>query len=219
MKKLILALSFLVAIQGHAFTLNFDNTDFVVSPSFSNVGFFGFAIEIDAPLASGLYENPDIIAVEYSVSGSLVPGTPSGFSAFNLQRVISGVDFYAQGSSIRFEIANDADLSDGLQIDELVGEDLVFVFNGREEGNGRFHPALFELNSDGTGRIQNSNNIPDLEAQEVVDFGAEYITDLSFDPGNLNLLQTESSSGGGSLTMLWVATLMGLVLIRRTRRL
>ena len=53
-----------------------------------------------------------------------------------------------------------ADLSDGLQLSELVdlGGGLIFDFDGREVDTARFHPAQVELFSDNTGRIQNSNN-------------------------------------------------------------
>ncbi len=110
-----------------------------------------------------------------------------------MERTISGADFYAQGSSLNFEIAASADLSNGLQVSELVGSDPIFVFNGREVDTGRYHPALFQLNSDGTGSIRNSNNMggntPNPSSGELVnvDFGEEYITDLTFDPGQLTL--------------------------------
>jgi hypothetical protein len=90
-----------------------------------------------------------------------------------------------------FEIAASADLSNGLQMSELVGSDSVFVFNGREVDTGRYHPALFQLNSDGTGSIQNSNNtggINPSSGKEVnVNFGEEYITNLTFDPSQLTI--------------------------------
>ena len=118
---------------------------------------FNFNIEINVPLAPGNYINPDIVSVTYQVQGALVPGTPSNFPAFNLQRTITGADFYAQGSSLSFEIAQSAVLTDGVQIAELVGNGIVFTFNGREIDQSRYHPALFELNADGTGRIQNES--------------------------------------------------------------
>ena len=162
-------------------------------------------IEINAPLAAGLFDNPAIATVSYRVSGNLSSGTPSGFESFALEREITGEEFYAQGSSLRFEIDETAVLDDGIQIAELSGSDLVFRFDGREINNGRFHPALFELRADGTGRIQNSNNTPTLEPLLEVEFGEEYINDLVFDAGNTTLI-TETvdprSSGSGAFSFV-----------------
>ena len=58
-----------------------------------------------------------------------------------------------------FEVSAAADLTDGLQASELIGTDPVFVFNGLKIGTGQYHPALFQLDADGTGRIRNSDNI------------------------------------------------------------
>jgi len=136
-------------------TLSTSSNQYQVTNIFSDVDFFSIEVEIAAPLAAGVYSDPDIVNVTYQVTGSLAPGTPSGFPAFDLQRTISGTDFYSQRSSLRFEIAAAAVLSDGIQAAELVGNIGVLVFDGREVNNGRFHPALLELNLDGTGRIQN----------------------------------------------------------------
>ena len=63
--------------------------------------------------------------------------------------------------------------------------------NAREVDTGRYHPPLLELNIDGTGRIQNSNNfggINPVTGKFVdLDFGEEYIVDLSFDPESLTI--------------------------------
>ena len=106
-----------------------------------------------------------------------------------MERTIGGAEFYDQGdgqSSLNFEIASTADLSDGVQFSELVGDASAFVLNAREVGTGRYHPALLELNADGTGRILNSNNFGGINpgsGEEVnVDFGEEYIVNLTFDP-------------------------------------
>lgn len=184
-------------------TLSLSSSDFTTTTVFSDVDFFTIDIEIDSPLAPGVYNNPDIVRVTYQVMGTLEPGTPSGFPAFDLQRSITGADFYAQGSSLSFEIAPGAVLSDGVQVAELVGSGVVLEFNGREIDNGRFHPALLRLNADGTGVIQNSNNTPSLDPLVEVDFGEEYITNLLFDPGNLRVLvntpviQLGGDGGGG----------------------
>lgn len=169
--------------------IRLSNSDFTTTPAFSDVQTFDFDIELGVPLAAGSYANPTMNRLDYSVSGTLVAGTPSGFSGFALSRSFTDAAFYLQGSSLSFEVAPTADLSDGVQVSELTGADPVFVFNGREDGTGRFHPALLELNSDGTGRIQNSNNAP---AGTPIAFGAEYITDLTFDPATLTIARAES---------------------------
>ena len=45
-----------------------------------------------------------------------------------------------QGHAMAFEVDITADLSDGLQVSELVGTGIVFEFNRREVGTGRYHP-------------------------------------------------------------------------------
>lgn len=206
------------------------NADYTLTNTFSQVSVFSFEVVLDVDLAPGVFVDPPIASVTYQVQGSLEPGTPSGFEAFDLQREITGEDFYAQGSSLSFEIAEAAVLDDGVQIAELVGDGVVFTFNGREMDTGRFHPALFELRADGTGRIQNSNNAP---AGEAIDFGAEYITDLMFDPGNTTVLSVVSApippdeeddgdegglSGGGGGSISWlVIALLGAGVAARAR--
>jgi hypothetical protein len=187
------------------FTLSFSSSDFGTTPVFSNVTTFAFDFVIAGPLHRGLYSDPGLSNIQYSVSGSL-DATPSGFPAFGFALnhrfpgsppgPITGAEFYAlngsavPGQTLRFEVSPSADLSDGLQIDELVdlGGGVVFRFNGREEGTGRYHPAFIELNSDGTGRIQNADNMggdnPQDGSPDEIDvaFGEEYITDLTFNP-------------------------------------
>lgn len=198
--------------------------DFVVTPVFNVVPLFSFDIEIDAPLAPGNYTNPPLVSVVYTVTGEL-RDTPSGFPAFALEREISGEEFYAQGSSLSFTIRPEAVLVDGIQAAELAGDDTVFTFDGREIGNGRFHPALLELRADGSGRLLNSNNVITLEPMAAVDFGDEYVTSLAFDPGNLTLM-TEipdvdddpagafSQVGGGPLSPVFVLLLLVLRHVR-----
>jgi len=198
---LIIGLAMSSSVSAQTMMLSLSSDDYQVTNVFSDVDTFAINIEIDAPLAAGSYVNPDIVSVSYSVSGTLVAGTPSGFQSFALQRDISGTEFYAQGSSLGFEISQTAVLSDGVQVAELVGNGIVFTFNGREVGNGRFHPALLELDMNGTGRIQNSDNvIVEMPLQQVA-FGEEYITDLMFDPGNTTLIAgpvTNPPNPGGS---------------------
>jgi hypothetical protein len=203
-----------VAGPAAAFTLAFSSDDFDVTPAFSNVRVFSFSIDVASPLAPGSYVDPALDRVVYSVRGTLTPGTPSGFSAFALDRIITGSDFYAQGSSLRFEISSSADLGDGLQVAELVGTDPVFVFDGREVDTGRYHPALLVLNADGTGSIRNSNNMGGINpgsGQVVnVDFGQEYISDLGFDPDQLTLAVPEPASA-----LLIASGLTGIAALHR----
>ncbi len=200
----VLGLSILsLPLYAQTMLLVTSSIDYDVTNIASDVDDFDFSIEINAPLAAGVYSNPPIISVNYRVSGSLSPDTPSGFESFALEREITGEEFYAQGSSLQFEIAESAVLDDGVQIAELAGSDVVFRFDGREIDNGRFHPALFELRANGTGSIQNSNNTPTLDPLLEIEPGAEYINDLVFDPGNTTLITegvaVRSSSGGGML--------------------
>jgi hypothetical protein len=231
----ILLLALAASAPAHAQTmfLTVSSDDFQVTNIFSDVDTFDIVIEINAPLAPGNYVNPDIVDVDYSVSGVLVPGTPSGFPSFALQRNMTGDEFYMQGSSLSFEIGPNAVLSDGVQAIELVGASVVLTFNGREIGNGRFHPALLELNADGTGRIQNSDNIIVEVPLQQVNFGDEYINDLMFDPGNTTLIVASvtapmpvpvPSSGGGAgsiseLGILLLLTLLSVTLQNRQHRL
>jgi len=172
--------------------LTFQASDFGVTPAFSNVVTFEFFIRLTLPVTAGTsYSNPDLDGVDYHVFGTL-DETPSGFPSFNLIRAIGGVEFYNQGSSLTFEIDAAAAPDDGLQVSELVGTAVVFEFNGREVDTGRYHPALVQLNADGTGRILNSNNFgginPSSGLMVDVDFGEEYITNLTFSPATLTII-------------------------------
>ena len=193
-----LAVLLLAAGPAAAFTLAFEAADFGLTPTFSNVQTFEFSIDVAGPLAPGVYDDPLLSGVEYHVRGTL-DTTPSGFPAFNLIRSIGGAEFYSQGSSLSFEISSSANLADGLQVSELVGGASAFVFDGREVGTGRYHPALFELNLDGTGLIRNSNNMGGINpgSMEEVDvqIGDEYVTALSFDPSLLTLAVPEPATG------------------------
>lgn len=224
--SIVIGLTLFSTANAQNMILSVSSNEFQVTPVFSAVDTFGINIEIDGPLAAGQYINPDIVSVSYGVSGTLVAGTPSGFPAFALQRDMTGTEFYAQGSSLSFDIMPTAVLSDGVQATELVGSSLIFTFNGREIGNGRFHPALLELNMDGTGRIQNSNNIVVEVPLQEVNFGDEYITDLMFDPGNTTLITGTPPpppppvSGGGAVSPLGMGLLsIVMLLVRRRRRI
>lgn len=223
--NIVIGLTLFSTANAQNMFLDISSDDFQVTTVFSDVDTFRIAIEIDSPYAAGQYINPDIVSVSYAVSGTLVAGTPSGFPSFALQRDMTGTEFYAQGSSLSFDIRPTAVLSDGVQAAELVGGALIFTFNGREIGNGRFHPALLELDMNGTGRIQNSNNvIVEVPLQEV-DFGEEYITDLMFDPGNTTLLTGTPVApppvpvgGSGAVSLLGIGLLSLLAVLMRRRR-
>ena len=176
-----------------AFDLVFRGANTTETPVFSIVRRFDFMLQVNVPVAEMNFSNPQLGTVDYGVRGDLDVGTPSGFPSFQLDRTIAGSEFYSQGSSLSFRIAPGANLHDGLQVADLAGPDPVFVLNAREVNTGRYHPPLLELNSDGTGRIQNSNNFgginPATNRFVDVDFGEEYITDLSFDPANFTLAQ------------------------------
>lgn len=231
MQRWLLALGLLLAGSAGAqtYTLAISSNDFVATPVFSDVTTFDFEVVIRGELAPGQYANPPLESVRYSVSGDLAQGTPSGLPSFALIRDIDGADFYAQGSLLIFDIADTAVLSDGVQVAELEGATLVFTFNGREIDTGRFHPALFQLNADGTGRIQNANNVVQQVPLVQLEFGEEYITDLAFDPGNLTLFTEQaapppppvnfgSSSGGGAVSLVFFAALWLAVMAAAMRR-
>ena len=209
----------LVLISTSSATLiQVQSDDFTSTPQFSSVRIFDFAIEIAGQLRPGVtYNNPALIGIDYQVRGPLAAGTPSGFSAFNLQRPeagqtpLTGAEFYGQGSSLIFTLSAAADLSDGFQVTDLE-PGTSFVFDGREVNTGRYHPTTFTLNRNGTGIILNSNNSGGVNPQtgrEVnVQQGDEFITQLSFDPG-LTLAPAPVPEPSSAL-LLGVAGLLGL---------
>lgn len=230
--KKILSLSLLATSPAFAsFSLSFSNLDFTSTPAFSNVSTFALNIETTEPLTAGtLYSDPGIANIQYSVSGSLT-ATPSGFPAFafNLSDrfptspPITGTQFYAlnpdalAGATISFQISPGANLLDGLQLNELedlpsaqFGDNVILHFNGREKNTGRYHPMFLQLKSDGTGLLQNAdnmggNNPQDMSPDEIdVDFGEEYITNLTFNPAAVTLVVPEPQSA--------LLTLSGLAL-------
>lgn len=208
-------------VVAQSFQIRFASPSFQAMPVFSDVTTFSFRILVGEELVAGMaYDNPAITTVDYDVSGTLEPGTPSGFPSFALQRSMTGTEFYAQGSSLSFTVSPNAVLTDGLQVAELAGGGIVYTFNGREVDTGRFHPALLELDANGTGRIQNSNNVPSLNPLVEVDFGEEYITDLGFDPGNLTIVPVSSLGGGrgGSSTLSGITLCALTITFGLTRR-
>lgn len=203
--------------QAQAFTITLDSNNFGVSPVFSSVTSFIFVIEVDEPFLPGTtYSNPTLSLVDYTIGGALASGTPSGFPGFLLERTINGTDFYTQGSSLNFTIAASANLADGLQMSELTGTEPAFVLNAREVNTGRYHPTLFELSTNGTGLVQNSNNFGDTTLNPStgqlvnVNFGEEYISNLTFNPSTTTIGVPEPTT-----TLL---LLSGIVMFRRARR-
>jgi hypothetical protein len=200
-----------------AFQLLLSNADFATAPEFGVVENFSFEIDLAGPLVAGAsYDNDSIVLVQYLVRGRLStnPPTPSGFSGFRLDRFpsgegpISAADWIGQGSSIAFEVAASANLSDGLQLSELVpgAGGLLFELDAREFerlDRARYHPPLLQLFENGTGVLQNSNNSsgstgttnPGTGLTVDVDFGEEYITNLAFDPREITLVVPEPGTG------------------------
>lgn len=210
------------APAGQGAVVTFQASDFGLTPTFSNVLTFGFEIDLVGPVTPGaILSDPALNSVNYNVFGSLAQGTPSGFPAFNLVRNIAGPEFYSQDSSFSMQIAADADLSNGLQVSELVGAGTVLTFNGREFNTGRYHPPLVQLNADGTGSIRNSNNLggvnPGSGMIVDVNFGEEYITELTFDPTTLTLIGPVAIPEPSAMSILLVGT-VGLCLRRRRSR-
>lgn len=191
----VVALAAASAAQAE-FTLSFSDADFGVTSIFNEVASFEFEIVMSGSLSPGqTFSADDVVSVDYSVVGILPESTPSGFSGFALGRSMDGDEFRSQGSSIFFEVSAGADLSDGLQLDELTGKDPMFggafLLNAREVGTGRYHPPIMKLEQSGAGLLQNSNNFgginPATGMKVDVNFGEEYIAGLTFDPSGLTL--------------------------------
>ncbi len=221
---LLTSLSSGALAQGNIF-LRTGDYDYQLTKTHSDLYFFSVNVEFAAPLVPGVYNNPDAVTISLWVRGNLAPGTPSGFADFDHPWRFSGTEFYNRGGSLRFEISNAAVLSDGIQVSELVGDGIVLTVDSREIDYGSYHPAIFELRADGTGRIQNSNNIVTLDPLNEVDFGEEYITDLMFDPGNTTVITDVRESdidtrqiGSGSINALDLFVMLTLMFFYRTQR-
>ncbi len=78
---------------------------------------------------------------------------------------------------------------------------------------------MFQLNSDGTGSIRNSNNLGGINpssGQVVdVDFGEEYITNLTFSPDQLTLV---SAVPVPAAVWFFGSAIAGLVSIRKINK-
>ena len=191
------------------FIVHLSHTDFGLTNTFNQITEFSFDISFSGDLvAGGVYNNPAINTADYRVRGVLPDTTPSGFDSFLLIRSMNGAEFYGLSpeSGINFSIAPTANLSDGVQISELMGSDPVFSFNAREfnQDPGRYHPPIITLNSDGTGLLTNANNKstfsnppPPMGSGLPVDvaIGDEYTIDLTFSSSLTIASVPEPSSG------------------------
>ena len=180
-----------------AFTISLSSDDFETADTvFSDVKDFSISIKMEGELEAGrTYNNSSVISVEYSVSGRLAEGTPSGFRAFALNRtpsgegVISGAEWISQGSSLHFKVAETANLLDGLQISDLRPDtqNQVLKIDAREFERtdvSRYHPPFLILRADGGLLLKNSNNSsgdsgttnPQTGESVDLEYGEEYIT-------------------------------------------
>lgn len=204
---LAIAITPLGPMRADAFLIELASRDFAERTNvFSGVTSFTISIEVAGPLRTGVFANPEIGDIEFLVRGALDPSTPArqanpAFTGFAVddRAALRGQAFYDQGNSLNFEIASTANLMDGLQVSELVGTGLVFEFDGRELGTGRYHPPIIQLMSDGTGSIRNSNNTgginPFTGVEVNVEIGDEYVTTLGFEPSGLSIVVPEPSVG------------------------
>jgi hypothetical protein len=230
MKKTIWVLVFLLSgygsdIANADFIVNFSHTDFGLTNTFNEVSEFSFEIDVAGDLvAGGVYNNPTINRVDYRIIGRFPSSTPSGFPGFALNRSMDGDEFYGLSleSGLNFSVSATADLTDGLQVTELIGTAPVFTFNAREfnQAPGRYHPPVFTLNSDGTGLLLNANNQSDIPNPPPpigsgnlvdVEFGEEYSIDLTFDP----TLTVSSAIPEPSSGLLFGSVFAALALHRR----
>lgn len=209
--------------------LSFSSSDFGITSTFNNVALFQFDIVIEGSVATpgAVFNNPNVKSIDYRVDGVLSSPTPSNFPAFRLIRSMDGAEFYglSPDAELSFSISNTADLSDGLQISELAGAGEVFRLNLREfnQNPGRYHPPIFTLNDDGTGRLVNANNQstfpnppPPTGSGGIVDvaIAEEYDVALTFDPNLTMAVNAVPEPSSASLLLL--AT--GIGILRRRRR-
>ena len=231
MKELlsIVSLLCLLATSAHAqTTLQINDSDFGITSVFNDIDSFEFNIDLPGNLIAGQsFVDPLISQIDYQIEGDLrAMGSPSGFPGFQLPRNYTGDEFYTQSpdATLQFEIDSAADLSDGLQLSELVsnGSDPIFLFNARElnQDPARFHPPVLSLFADGTGLFQNANNqstIPNPSNNLLVDvdFGEEYIVNLSFDPSSVTIAGPVAVPEPTGVAMLGLGSIIALLRRRK----
>ena len=87
----------------------------------------------------------------------------------------------------------------------------MFEFDVHEDGTGRYHPPILQLFSDGTGSLRTSDDTDGIDLATGVEVNAangdEYVTELTFSPGSLQLAVPEPASapllGFGPLALGW----------------
>lgn len=226
---------FAMAAPVSAFTISLSSGDFASENTvFSEVRFFSIEIEMAGDLEAGrVYDNDSVLSVEYNVNGRLAAGTPSNFPAFALNRTpsgegaISGTEWISQGSSILFEVAETADLLDGLQISDLVAgpSNRVLRIDAREFERpdvSRYHPPFLVLRANGSLLLKSSNNssgnsgsINPATGESVdLEYGDEYITRFRADPKAAPLTIAPPIPEPGAALLLGLG-LAGLASVRR----
>lgn len=192
--------------EARAFQIELSSSAFDTRTNvFSGVTSFDITINVVGPLRTGVFLDPEIGDIEFLVRGTLDPTTParmanSAFTGFAVDDLaaLRGQAFYDLGNSLSFEVASDANLNDGLQVSELVGSGLVFEFDGRELGTGRYHPPIVQLFANGTGSIRNSNNTGGINPFTGVavnaTIGDEYISEMTFTPATFSVVVPEPSA-------------------------
>lgn len=204
------------------FTIRFSDANFGVTPVFNDVVDFEFDIVMSGDVTAGMtYTQADVVGVDYTIFGLLPDPTPSGVPNFFLDRSLTGQQFRGQGGTMFFEISAGADLSDGLQFDELTGLggplNNTFSFDAREVNTGAYQPPIVSLDANGMGIVQNSDNFgginPKTGMMVDVDYGEEYITNVTFDPATFSLVAVPVPEPGSAAVI--ALAFAGIVARRR----
>ena len=184
-----------------------------INPFYGNVR----NVDLAGPALVGTtYDDASLQQVEYGVSGGLSTNPPmqSGVSKFALNRTPTGDGIIPPGksifqeSSIAFEDDAEADLFDGLQLNELVADEtgLTLEVSAREFerlDRARYHPPVLQAYANETALLQTSNNSSgstSTTTQGTVEFievddGENSTTGLVFDISGTPVVTTESGAG------------------------